>query len=378
MTEYPPPKVSPIPVTLVTGFLGSGKTTLLLNLLPQLPSGYRLAFVKNELGDTAVDSQLASQSGIEVTKELAGGCICCNLTGQLDDALETLADKGVERIVVETSGSAFPATLAMTINRLSKETGRYALDGVVSVIDVVNWKGYEDKSYTAQIQAKYTDLIILSKWEEAGEQKLDVVLDLLGDLEVDVAKVKSRKGWVAKEVLLGLDSRMAKLLAEEGLAMNAGHGKHQENSTHQSEVEVLSVILESEDEDSTLNVQAFRRLLTSAPKDEVYRIKAILRASEVLESSDGPPMIEERPEEVREYVLNWAFGRWTSTAIQVQPRSSVRNDSAPEMKSRPVLQMTMVFARHEAAGWEKRLKAGGIVELRKKNSPFDLRVTISR
>ena len=33
--------MSPIPITVITGFLGSGKTTLILNLLPQLPKTYK-------------------------------------------------------------------------------------------------------------------------------------------------------------------------------------------------------------------------------------------------------------------------------------------------------------------------------------------------
>lgn len=389
MSEPSTSQRSPIPITLITGFLGSGKTTLLLNLLPQLPHGYRLAFVKNELGDTTVDSQLASQSGIEVTKELEGGCICCNLTGQLDDALETLAAKGVERIVVETSGSAFPATLAMAINELSLKTlGRYVLDGVVSVIDVMNWKGYEDTSYTARQQARYTDLIVLNKWEEAGEEKLDDVLERLGALELgvsgeDIGKVKSQKGWVDKEVLLGLDSSMAKTMAS-GEALSGPESnkeRRHDNSRHDSEVEVLTVTLKSENQNMVLNMEAFEKLLASAPKDEVYRIKAIARASEAPKSSDGKVTTPgDSSDGIHGYILNWAFGRWTFTAMEMQSRRFESNDlqSAPEREtSNTVLQMTMIFARFESAKWERRLKAGGIIEPLEKSCPFDLRVKLS-
>jgi len=82
-----------------------------------------------------------------------------------------------DRIVIETSGSAFPATLAMEVNRLARETGHYVLDGVITVIDVENWKGYDDTSYTAKKQAEYTDLIVLNKWELVSERKLDECID---------------------------------------------------------------------------------------------------------------------------------------------------------------------------------------------------------
>lgn len=160
--------MAPIQITIITGFLGSGKTTLILNLIPQLKAAnpdYKLALLKNEFGDLAVDSQLASSNAISGVREMLNGCICCNLVGQLSEALKELqAQVTPDRIVIETSGSAFPATLAMEINRLARQTGQYVLDGVVSVIDVENWKGYEDTSVTARLQAKYTDLIVFNKY----------------------------------------------------------------------------------------------------------------------------------------------------------------------------------------------------------------------
>lgn len=160
--------MAPIPITIITGFLGSGKTTLILNLIPQLRASnpaYKLALLKNEFGDLAVDSQLASSSAISGVREMLNGCICCNLVGQLGEALEELRGQvAPDRVVVETSGSAFPATLALEINRIARRTGAYVLDGVVSVIDVENWQGYEDTSVTARLQAKYTDLIVFNKY----------------------------------------------------------------------------------------------------------------------------------------------------------------------------------------------------------------------
>lgn len=159
--------MAPIPITIITGFLGSGKTTLILHLIPQLRAAnpdYKLALLKNEFGDLAIDSQLASSNAISGVREMLNGCICCNLVGQLSEALRELqAQVTPDRIVIETSGSAFPATLAMEINRIARATGDYVLDGVVSVIDVENWQGYEDTSVTARLQAKYTDLIIFNK-----------------------------------------------------------------------------------------------------------------------------------------------------------------------------------------------------------------------
>jgi G3E family GTPase len=226
-----------IPITIITGFLGSGKTTLILNLIPQLPKDYKLALIKNEFGDVAVDSQLAASSAISGVKELLNGCICCNLVGPLGDALETLrTEQSPDRIVIETSGSAFPATLAMEINRISKEKGHYLLDGVITVIDVENWKGYDDTSPTAKLQARYTDLLVLNKWEHVSERAYEDCVDRILDLELDVPtpRQQSNKGWVDKRILLGLDAKLAK--SEH--SSDHSH-EHEHDHNHQSEVEVL-------------------------------------------------------------------------------------------------------------------------------------------
>ncbi|CZS89757.1 related to putative GTPases (G3E family) [Rhynchosporium agropyri] len=349
--------MSPIPITIITGFLGSGKTTLLLNLLPQLRArnpSYKLALLKNEFGDLAIDSQLATSSSISGVRELLNGCICCNLVGQLDVALQELSEKiQPDRIVVETSGSAFPATLAMEVNRLARETkGAYVLDGVVTVIDVENWKGYEDTSYTAKIQARYTDLVVFNKWETVDERRMDECLDRLGDLEVQIAWVKSDKGKVPMDVVFGIDGGLARTLGEnESNGHDHDHG-HSHEKGHQSEVEVLSITYAAE-AGSLINSSKLEKLLKTAPKDEVYRIKAVLAASSPIQPSEINA-IESSPDGPGKYILNWAFGRWTCTPMQSDEHAS--SDGV-------VLRMTMILARYESKKWTKRIETAGFVEL---------------
>lgn len=366
----------PIPITVITGFLGAGKTTILLNLIPQLPKNYKLALLKNEFGDVAIDSQLASTSAISGVQELLNGCICCNLVGQLGDALDTLrTDVAPDRIIIETSGSAFPATLAMEVNRLSRETGFYNLDGVVMIIDVENWKGYEDTSYTAKLQARYTDLIVFNKWESVSERQFEDCVDRVGDLEVQVATVKSDKGRVDKDVLLGLDSALAKGLASassSGDHVGEHPRPHEHASDHQSEVEVLSVNLstteEKEEEESChgIDTTALHEFLSSSPKDEIYRIKAILAASTPPISSDDTPSsstsssantsAEKNPSipKTYYYILNWAFGRWTFTALQGQ-------SAAAALPLQTIMKMTIILARDEANKWKRRIISGAFL-----------------
>lgn len=408
---------TPIPITILTGFLGSGKTTLLLSLLPQLlasnPS-YKLALLKNEFGDLAIDSKLAESKSIGEVRELLNGCICCNLIGDLSSALEELtggkdgedgegedgdgkdgdgkgegegSGRRIDRIVIETSGSAFPATLAMEINRLSRTThGRYILDGVITVIDVENWKGYEDTSYTAKVQARYTDLVVFNKWELAGEARWEECLDRFGDLEgVEVPWVKSRRGWIDAGLVFGVDGGLARGLGvgEDGEGKGGhghageGHEGHEHEKDHQSEVEVLSVTLTSPTA-ASINNASLTKLLTTAPKDEIYRIKAIFTSSTPLPSSDPSATSTNTSENSNtqkgseRYILNWAFGRWTTT-----PQLSAAEKEGAEGEKGDgdvVLRMTIVLARFSSKKWTKKIEGGGLLELDGNHGKGELKI----
>ena len=310
-------------------------------------------------------------------QELLNGCICCNLVGQLSDALLTLR-KGVspapsdaadgegkgeekarvpDRIIIETSGSAFPATLCLEVNRVARETGAFTLDGVISVIDVENWGGYEDTSITSKMQAKYTDLVVLNKWEEAGERRLDEVLDRLGDLEDEVPRVKSVKGWIGKEVVLGVDGGLARSLGAEVVDAEHDRGHEHGERGHQGEVEVLSVTLRGSGEAAqSMDVAKLDKLLTQAQKDEVYRIKAILYISSTPkssgdESANGSATVHIKPQK---YILNWAFGRWNYTHV---------GTAEDDIEREPALRMTIVTALYESTKWTKRIESGGFIAL---------------
>lgn len=344
------------PITIVTGFLGAGKTTLILNLLPQLPPNYKLCLLKNEFGDLAVDSQLAAAQSISGVTEMLNGCICCNLTGQLGDALADLRKTySPDRILIETSGSAFPATLAMEVNRLSREQdggGNYELDGVVSVIDVENWEGYEDTSVTAKLQAQFTDLVIFNKWEHVDERRFDVCLDRLGDLEVQTPWVKSDKGKVGQDLILGIDGALAKRLGE---SKDKHDHEHAHDHSHSDEVDVLSVTLQdpSGSHDACVDVAKLQELLSCAPKDEVYRIKGIIFAKSKPRASTDSSSDDVAPSTTpARYILNWAFGRWTFTHVE-------GDSDALE----PVLRLTIISGRYESAKWKKRIETEQLVAL---------------
>ncbi len=253
-----------IPVTVFTGYLGSGKTTIILNLIKQMPKSYKMVWLKNEFGDVAVDSQLAKESNIGVT-EMLNGCLCCVLIGKMENAIDELLSKyHPDRIIIETSGSAYPAPIALEIRKLKD---RLKLDSIITVIDALNFEGYADKSYTAKIQAQYTDLILINKSETVDERTLDQTLDDVYELNPNTPKVKTNHGIVNPDLIFGLDTKLF-TTQQEVDAANQGKDAHH----HDHEVQIAEVVT-----DQTLDKAKVDALLRKLPKTDFYRIKGMIK-----------------------------------------------------------------------------------------------------
>src|SRR6202163_2216003 len=133
---------TPIPLTVLTGFLGAGKTTLLNRLLKD-PALSQTAVIINEFGEIALDHLLVEYVGDNMVL-LQSGCLCCTMRGDLVDALETLLRDfdnrrcKFSRVLLETTGLADPAPVLHTAMAPPYLVQRYRLDGVVTVGDCVN------------------------------------------------------------------------------------------------------------------------------------------------------------------------------------------------------------------------------------------------
>ena len=226
-------------------------------------------------------------------------------------------------------------------------------------------KGYDDTSYTAKMQARYTDLIIFNKWELVDERRYDDCLDRVGDLDIQVASVKSNKGTVDKELLLGLDGVLAKqvgTLPEDAFS-------HPHSQDHQSEVEVISITLRCPKRPNAfVDLDRLINFLSTAPKDEIYRIKAVLWTDKYPSDSVGSltALKTNQTDGVYQLLLNWAFARWTLT-------QSESSDHLMDQSQEAIpLRMTIICARYEANKWMKRVETEDILSLSDPNLKHDL------
>jgi G3E family GTPase len=122
-------------VTLLYGFLGAGKTTLLSRLLDACLPDEKLAVIVNEFGAVGVDAAILEGRAVD-TVELASGCICCSLKGELVDAIAELVENvSPDRLIIEASGVALPGDI-----RAALATANVSLGPAVTVVDVARFR----------------------------------------------------------------------------------------------------------------------------------------------------------------------------------------------------------------------------------------------
>lgn len=98
-------------LTIVGGYLGSGKSTLINRLLTSDLPG-RIAVVVNDFGSVNIDSDLIA-SADEDTIELTNGCICCQISDDVQRTMSTLAARSdLDHVICEVSGVGDPNQLA--------------------------------------------------------------------------------------------------------------------------------------------------------------------------------------------------------------------------------------------------------------------------
>jgi G3E family GTPase len=209
-----------IPTTIFTGFLGSGKTTIISHLIDFLISqNLKVAYIKNEIGSEDVDGKLIRGKHIE-TKELLNGCICCTLTGPFYFAISELVNTvKPDRIIIEASGVASPAAIALLV---SSHTQIYR-DGLISIIDVVNFEGYKDLSLTAQEQAKLTDLVVFNKVELVNIDRKQAVVGFIRELNEYAPIVEAPVGILNPELAFGLDTKIVNQMLKSNIDAKYNH-----------------------------------------------------------------------------------------------------------------------------------------------------------
>jgi G3E family GTPase len=163
-----------MPVALLSGFLGSGKTTL-VNALLRDPRMTNTAVAVNEFGEVPIDRDLIDH-GADRTVVLANGCLCCNLSGDLDQAVMRLFSRRENgqipefaRLIIEPSGLADPAPIAQAILRNPVLSRALRLEAIVTTVDCLFGSAQLARHPETRKQVSLADHLVLTKSDLCDE-----------------------------------------------------------------------------------------------------------------------------------------------------------------------------------------------------------------
>jgi cobalamin biosynthesis protein CobW len=186
-----------VPALVVSGFLGAGKTTLVKHLIADAQrQGLKLAVISNEFGELGIDRALLQEEGGPGYVELEGGCVCCQLSGELLNTLQNLWETiHPDRVVVETSGVALPFETLLTFWRepITEWVGESLAVVVVNAEQVAQGRDLEG---TFEQQVSSADLLVLNKVDLVPHDSFGRLENLLHEMAPGAPLIRSIQGQI--------------------------------------------------------------------------------------------------------------------------------------------------------------------------------------
>lgn len=255
------PSPERIPILIVAGFLGAGKTTFIRELIPRLINGPRAPYViLNDFLNAAIDAFTLKGLGAEI-KGLAAGCVCCDDSDGLVEAIVHVPTDIRPLVIIEANGTTDPYRLIemLTLAPALRDTVGPVLQ--VTIINEARWgkRWLPGDKHTEQAQVRTASAIITNRGDIASEKQQQ-------RLDRDLLVLNPRAPRLDTESFIDLLLRetAADVLPTPDTSSPIPHAHHHS-----------AVLLTP----PIMNTQRLRQWLLSLPQD-VLRVKGLVRISE--------------------------------------------------------------------------------------------------
>ncbi|RKP33130.1 hypothetical protein BJ085DRAFT_34720, partial [Dimargaris cristalligena] len=140
------------------------------------------------------------------------------------------------------------------------------------------------------------------------DRELDLVIDRVNDLNTDTPKVRSGHDSdipISADLIFGIDTQLFSLAerAQSSKSKSGTHSSHQDHDHHSQEIDRIEVHKPLSATFMGYPRHDFEAFLTSLPKEDIYRVKGLIR------------IVDTPADSARLHILNFAFGRYTLTPL---------------------------------------------------------------
>jgi G3E family GTPase len=280
-----------MPVALLSGFLGSGKTTL-VNALLRDPRMAGTAVAVNEFGDVPLDRDLIDH-GTDNTVVMANGCLCCNLAGDMEDAVMRLFSRretgelpGFERLIIEPSGLADPAPIAQAILRNPLMARAMRLEAIVTTIDSLFAATQLAQHPETRKQVALADRLVLTKTDLAAAEVVERLRAALPGFNPAAPILTSAQGAVDAAALFPPQFLDRDAVPLDAASHRSGLFAEDADTAHLERYASASLVA-----DAPLNWRAFDiwlRGIRIGHAEALLRVKGILN----IKDAEGPVVVQ--------------------------------------------------------------------------------------
>ena len=189
-------------VCQLAGFLGSGKTTLLIRLGTTLgKSGKKVAIIVNEVGEVGVDGAVIESHGLR-SVEITEGCICCSLSGSLQNTLRIITkDYQPDIIIIEPTGIALASKIKQIIRTSMLGEERSITICLIDAFRAIKLFGEARAFLTSQVTG--SDVVAINKVDITDPEVVNQVEGIVREISPSsrVVRISARTGQGLDELV---------------------------------------------------------------------------------------------------------------------------------------------------------------------------------